>query len=97
MRFEWDENKNQSNRAKHGLSFETALLVFDDPFALSEQDRFENGEERWSTIGLVDAVLLVFVAHTYRFDAELQEESFRIISARRATREEVKRYENPYR
>jgi len=97
VRFEWDENKNQSNRVKHRLSFETALLVFDDPLALSEQNRFENGEERWLTIGLVDAVLLVSVAHTYRFDIEMQEEIFRIISARRATPEEVKRYENSYR
>jgi uncharacterized protein len=46
MRYEWDENKNDSNLEKHGLSFETASLVFDDPNALSIPDRIENGEER---------------------------------------------------
>jgi Ribonuclease toxin, BrnT, of type II toxin-antitoxin system len=52
MRYEWDENKNDSNLEKHGLSFETASLVFDDPNALSIPDRIENGEERWQTIGM---------------------------------------------
>jgi uncharacterized DUF497 family protein len=52
MRYEWDENKNERNLEKHGLSFETASLVFDDPNALSIPDRIENGEERWQTIGM---------------------------------------------
>ena len=52
MRFEWDENKNRSNRKKHGVGFETAKLVFDDPLHISIQDRFENGEKRWRTVGL---------------------------------------------
>lgn len=47
MRFDWDEHKNQRNRAKHGVSFETACLVFDDPQHLSIQDRQVAGEERW--------------------------------------------------
>jgi uncharacterized DUF497 family protein len=55
MRFEWDENKNKTNRDKHGVSFETAQLVFNDPHALSVQDRHECGEERWQTLGLVGA------------------------------------------
>jgi uncharacterized protein len=39
MRFEWDENKNRENRKKHGVSFEIAMEVFDDPFCLTNQDR----------------------------------------------------------
>lgn len=56
MRFEWDETKNLINQQKHGLDFETASLVFDDPNALSVQDRFENGEERYQTIGMIESI-----------------------------------------
>ena len=66
MRFEWDENKNRGNRKKHGVGFETAKLVFDDPLHISIQDRFENGEERWRTVGLAGGVVLLLVAHTTR-------------------------------
>jgi len=52
MRFEWDERKDQRNRAKRGVSFDTARLVFDDPSHLSIQDRHEGAEERWQTVGL---------------------------------------------
>jgi uncharacterized DUF497 family protein len=51
MRLEWDEAKNRSNLKKHGIDFETAALVFDDPYALSDLDRIIEGEERWQTIG----------------------------------------------
>ena len=44
IQFEWDEGKNRANRLKHGVSFETAALVFDDPFALMHQDRVVDGE-----------------------------------------------------
>ena len=47
MRFFWDDEKNRRNRIKHKVSFETAILVFDDPNALSIQDRIVDGEERW--------------------------------------------------
>jgi hypothetical protein len=51
MRFEWNEPKNRKNFKKHGIPFETAALVFDDPHALNEQDRMVEDEERWQTIG----------------------------------------------
>jgi len=51
MYFEWDERKNRANQAKHGLSFETAALVFEDPNAISVLDRVVEGEERWRTLG----------------------------------------------
>jgi uncharacterized DUF497 family protein len=46
MRFEWDKVKNRRNFGKHKISFETARLVFDDPYARSVQDRVVEGEER---------------------------------------------------
>jgi uncharacterized protein len=92
LRFIWDPEKNLTNERKHGLGFDTATRVFDDPFAFSRLDRIEEGEERWQTIGLIDAVAVVLVAHTFRED-EHGEEIIRIISARRATRHERQRYE----
>jgi uncharacterized protein len=95
VRFEWDEYKDRLNRAKHGVSFETARLVFNDPLQLSVQDRIVAGEARWQTLGLVaDAVVLV-VAHTYRTE-ESGHEVIRIISARKATRNERRRYEQSF-
>ena len=89
--FEWDEAKAISNKRKHGIGFEDALLVFADPHALVDQDRIEDGEARWQTLGLADGIVLVPVAHTVRNKA--QDEIIRIISARKAVREECKRYD----
>lgn len=90
-RFEWDETKNRSNQYKHRISFETASLVFSDPFALAALERVENGEERWQTIGTVHGTVIILVAHTVRF--EHQSEIIRVISARKATSYERRRYE----
>ncbi|MBI4967328.1 MAG: BrnT family toxin [Rhodospirillales bacterium] len=92
MRGVWDPKKDRINRQKHGIGFETALGVFSDPFALSALDRIEDGEERWQTIGLIEGVAVVLVAHVFRDDGE-GDETVRIISARRATRRERRRYE----
>lgn len=89
--FEWDEVKAASNFRKHGVHFEEAALVFDDPLAVSLQDRIENGEARWQTIGMAGGCLLLLVAHTVRFeDVEVVE----IISARRTDKKERYRYEH---
>jgi len=92
MHFEWDLRKNKRNRARHGVSFETARLVFDDPRAISTQDRHDNGEERWQTIGRIGQTVILLVAHTY-CDGEANEETVRIISARKATLKERRIYE----
>lgn len=94
-RFVWDSDKAVSNLRKHGISFETALRAFADPFARSEQDRIENGEERWQTLGMVEGHLLLLVAHTVQEEDEhsLLVEVIRIISARAADRNERHRYE----
>jgi len=91
MIIEWDENKNRANRAKHHVSFETAQLVFFDSYHLTVYDRTENGEDRWHTIGMAAGVQLLLVVHTHH-DAQ-GEEVIRIISARRPTAKERKRYE----
>lgn len=91
--FSWDQNKNRVNQQKHGVSFELAQIALDDPHAVSRQDRFENDELRWQTIGKVgDTMLILLVAHTLN-EVDGHEEHIRIISARRATRVERKVYE----
>jgi uncharacterized DUF497 family protein len=89
--FSWDPAKARANEKKHGVTFETAARAFADPFALVELERFEDGEPRWQTIGMIDGALLLLVAHT-----DWQEdgiEVIRIISARPVTSRERKLYE----
>lgn len=94
-RFEWDADKAASNWRKHRVSFETATRAFADPYALMQQDRIENGEPRWQTLGLVDGCLLLLVAHTI-IDSDAETETIRLISARRADPKERKRYAQNY-
>lgn len=87
-----DAAKSRANKLKHGVSFEVAKRVFDDPLHLSVPDRHEHGEERWQTIGIVGSVVLLLVVHTYV--EQDGEELIRIISGRKATRRERSRYEH---
>jgi uncharacterized DUF497 family protein len=90
--FEWDEAKAASNFKKHGVRFETAVRAFADPFLLSAQDRIEQGEYRWQALGLVEGSLLLLIAYTVREETgDLT--VVRIISARRADKQERFRYE----
>jgi uncharacterized protein len=91
MRVEWDPQKDDANRRKYSVSFALACRVFDDPNHLSTQDRREDGEERWQSIGLIGPVAIFLVAHTYEEDDG--EEIVRIISARKATKVERRRYD----
>jgi uncharacterized protein len=91
VRFGWDEEKNRRNLAKHKISFEIARLVFEDPFAFSRLDRVIDGDERWQTLGLIGAVVVVLVAHTYYEEGD--DQVIRIISARKATSHERRQYE----
>ena len=79
------------------MSFDLAELVFNDPRAVSRQERFENGKLRWQTLGMVgESLLILLVAHTAEGESESNSEGgehIRIISARRATRVERKIYE----
>ena len=86
-------------RDSDGIAFEMAAQVFRDPFRLTRQDRIEGGEERWQTLGVVHGVTVLLVAHTITEDDGEGEpvEVIRIISARRATPRERKRYEQENR
>ena len=94
--FTWDEAKNLSNQKKHGISFEEAVRVFFDPLNLCVQDRIEGIEQRWQTLGQVDIMTILLVAHTITEEGPEHEpvEVIRLISARRATRKERRHYEN---
>lgn len=85
MKYEWDEAKNRTNLAKHGLSFEDAEQVFEGPCVTFEDDRFAYGEERLITLGMF-AGRLVVIAHAPR------DEATRIISMRKGNRREKNIY-----
>jgi uncharacterized DUF497 family protein len=91
MKFDWNPAKAKANLAKHGVSFEQATEVFDDPFAIEFDDDFA-GEERHRIIGYAGAHLLL-VVYTERASSSGKLVT-RLISARRATREERRRYES---
>jgi len=91
MQFEWNSEKERANRKKHGVSFDLARRVFEDPNHLSTQDRHEDGEERWQTLGLIGPVAIFLVAHT--IEDGNGEEIVRIISARKANKTERRRYD----
>lgn len=85
--FEWDKAKANRNWAKHGISFADTFGVFEDPNALTLDD-FEQDEERFVTIGMDSFGRVLVVVYTWRGD------SIRVISARKATRSEVRQYES---
>jgi uncharacterized protein len=88
VRFEWDDNKAESNAVKHGITFEEAVTVFDDPDLLFTQDsQHSQGEEREWAIGATENGSIVVVVFTMR------DKQIRIISARIATKREYQRYE----
>jgi hypothetical protein len=91
MRFEWSDDKNEANIRKHGLSFENASRVFDDPLHRTVFQGYEDNEERWETIGLLDGLVVIIVISTPRWSAG--GEVTRIISARRASKRERRGYE----
>ena len=88
MRFEWDDNKAESNAVKHGITFEEAVTVFADPDLLFTEDtQHSQGEQREWAMGITESGLLVVVVFTMR------DEQIRIISARIATKKEQQSYE----
>jgi len=92
MVFTWDPRKELANKKKHGVSFEEAKEVFEDPFHLSLLDhRFSYFEERWITVGQSKRLRLLVVANLFFSDDG--EEVVRIISAREATQNEQRQYE----
>ncbi len=91
MEFEWDEAKDRENLRKHDVRFETAKLVFDDPLAITfRADSDEADEERFITIGSAGQRSVFFVVYTWR------ESVVRLISARTASRQERRLYEETH-
>jgi len=85
--YEWDQIKARKNRIKHGVAFSDTFAVFEDPNALT-LDHVLKGEQRHVTIGMDGFGRILVVAYTWR------DETIRIISARKATRTEVRQYES---
>lgn len=92
MNWDWDGNKNQQNIRSHGISFETASRVFEDPFSMTIEDPYWN-ELRRRTMGMIGTVVVV-VIHTMPEYDERGQLLGRIISARKATKHERRIYEN---
>ena len=91
--FEWDPGKARRNLKDHRISFERAATIFLDPSALSEIDeQHSDKEQRWVTLALDRTGALLVVSHTYREDTDAGAR-IRLISARRATKNEAKQYE----
>jgi uncharacterized protein len=96
MRFEWDGWKSKQNLAKHDVDFQTAELVFDDPYAVTMRDLVHGQEEdRYITLGQIGSGAVLFVVHTWF--ASRGEEVIRLISARAATSKERRSYEEAHK
>ena len=85
MRFEWNDVKRRTNIRDHGIDFADLEPLFEGETALILDDRFDYGEYRFITLGLLNGIVLV-VVHTET------DEVIHIISARKATKYEEKRY-----
>ena len=94
IRFDWDPAKARANMRKHGVSFEEAQSVFYDEFARQFYDpESSNEEDRFLLLGLSNQTRMLLVCHCERAGGEV----IRIISARKATRNERKYYEGQNR
>jgi uncharacterized DUF497 family protein len=85
MIFEWDERKRQTNLRRHGLDFNDVEFVFENETSALVDDRFDYGETRWVSFGMLND-LVVAVVYTQ------SDETMRVISFRRATKNEEKEY-----
>ncbi|MCL2720782.1 MAG: BrnT family toxin [Treponema sp.] len=85
-RFEWDEKKNTTNKEKHGVSFDEALLIFNDPNRFEFFDKKHSFfEDRWTAVGLNSTTVL-------RVCFTEKNGSIRIISVRKADKKEEEKY-----
>jgi uncharacterized DUF497 family protein len=91
-RFDWDPAKGRENLRKHGVGFQTASLVFEDPWILSRKDlSHDDAEDRYNALGEIGAGAILFVVYTWR--ERDGEETIRLISARGASAQEKRSYE----
>jgi len=85
MRFEWDDEKRIENLGKHGLDFIDAQLIFENETVTVSDDRFDYGENRFYTLGLLRGIVVV-LSHTE------SDEILRVISFRKAGKDEEQIY-----
>jgi len=91
MYFDWDERKLRKNLKEHGIHFDDATLVFEDPYRITEEDSVVDGEKRWRTVGIAFDVTVLLVVHLEEdFDGDIL---VRMISARKATKGESDDYD----
>ena len=95
MLFTWDDEKERINFRKHGIRFKTAASVFLDSYLYIESNSVDDytGEERLNAIGAIGAETTIFVVYVERITVD-NSDIIRIISARKTTKEERKRYVN---
>ena len=92
--FEWNPAKAVSNNRKHNISFDLAKTIFFNPFVMSILDNYHSTfEERWISIGMDEDDQILVVSHTF-VESDHGNITVRIISARRATRNERIQYES---
>jgi hypothetical protein len=95
-RFDWDPAKNRQNLRKHGVGFQTASLVFEDQWILSRHDvSHDDAEDRYNALGEIGVGAILFVVYTLR--EQDGEETIRLISARSASAQEKRFYEEARR
>lgn len=85
LKFEWDENKRESNLEKHGVDFLDAAYLFELSHVFWADERKDYGEDRFKAVGLVDGILLCVIF-------TIRDDNYRIISAHKAGRNDRRKY-----
>jgi uncharacterized DUF497 family protein len=91
VNFEWDEEKRRANIVGHGLDFADSWEIFEGPMLTGLDEREDYGEDRWIAIGLLKGIVVVIVF------TERGENTIRVISLRKALKDERNRYEKAIR
>jgi uncharacterized protein len=92
MEFQWDQNKNNTNIKKHGIDFIDAIEMFQHPLLASIDRRKNYDEERWVGIGILKGIIAVIV-----YTEDNYNDSIRIISVRKATKNESEKYKENFK
>lgn len=92
MQFQWDQNKNNTNIKKHGIDFIDAVEMFQHPLLASIDRRRNYGEDRWVGIGILKGIIAVIV-----YTEDDYNDSIRIISVRKATKNESEKYKENFK
>ena len=91
MKFEWDENKNNKNMRKHGFDFADAAQIFESPMLVKLDTKENYGEDRFVGLGILKNLIVVIV-----FTEDTEKDLIRVISFRKATKNEREIYERKF-